>query len=56
MKLLLDTHILLWVMRDARELSVAARKQIEGADEVYVSSITLWESAIKVATGKLPLA
>ena len=56
MKLLLDTHILLWVMRDARELSGAARGLIEGADEVYVSSITLWESAIKAATGKLPLA
>ncbi|MDZ7592427.1 MAG: type II toxin-antitoxin system VapC family toxin [Rubrivivax sp.] len=56
MKLLLDTHILLWVMRDARELSAAARGCIERADEVYVSSVSLWESAIKAATGKLPLA
>jgi len=55
-KLLLDTHILLWVMRDARELSAAARDHIERADEVYVSSVSLWESAIKAATGKLPLA
>ena len=56
MKLLLDTHILLWVMRDARELSAAARDFIERADDVYVSSVSLWESAIKAATGKLPLA
>jgi PIN domain nuclease of toxin-antitoxin system len=56
MKLLLDTHILLWVMRDAPELSAAARELIDRADEVYVSSVSLWESAIKAATGKLPLA
>ena len=56
MKLLLDTHILLWVMRDARELSAAARDFIERADDVYVSSVSLWESAIKAAMGKLPLA
>jgi PIN domain nuclease of toxin-antitoxin system len=56
MKLLLDTQILLWVMRDARELSAAAREFIERADDVYVSSVSLWESAIKAAMGKLPLA
>jgi len=56
MKLLLDTHILLWVMRDARELSAAARDFIERAEDVYVSSVSFWESAIKAAMGKLPLA
>lgn len=53
MKLLLDTHILLWVMRDANELSGAARAMIARADEVYVSSISLWEAAIKSSLGKL---
>ncbi len=56
MKLLLDTHILLWVMRDADELSAAARAMIARADEVYVSSISLWEAAIKSSLGKLPVA
>ncbi len=56
MKLLLDTHILLWVMRDADELSAAARSMIERADEVHVSSVSLWEVAIKSALGKLPLS
>ncbi len=56
MKLLLDTHILLWVMRDADELSAAARAMIDRADEVYVSSISLWEAAMKSAAGKLPVA
>ena len=56
MKLLLDTHILLWVMRDAGELSAAARAMIAHADEVYVSSVSLGEVAIKSAAGKLPVA
>lgn len=55
MKLLLDTHILLWAMREADELTPAARAMIENADEVHVSSVTLWEVAIKSALGKLPL-
>jgi len=55
MKLLLDTHILLWVMREADELSAAARAMIERAEEVHVSSVSLWEVAIKAAAGKLPL-
>jgi PIN domain nuclease of toxin-antitoxin system len=56
LKLLLDTHILLWVMREADELSTAARAMIERAEEVHVSSVSLWEVAIKAAAGKLPLA
>jgi PIN domain nuclease of toxin-antitoxin system len=55
LKLLLDTHILLWVMRNAVELGPAARTMIARADEVYVSSISLWEAAIKSASGKLPV-
>ena len=56
MKLLLDTHILLWVMRDADELSAAARAMIARAEEVYVSSISLWEASIKASVGKLAVA
>lgn len=56
MKLLLDTHILLWVMRDAEELSPTARTMIERAQSVHVSSVSLWEVAIKAALGKLALA
>jgi PIN domain nuclease of toxin-antitoxin system len=55
LKLLLDTHILLWVMQDADALSASARQRISAADEVYVSSIVLWELAIKVGLGKLKL-
>ena len=55
MRLLLDTHIAIWLTRDAIELSPAARKLITEADEVFVSSATIWEASTKVALGKLPL-
>ena len=43
MRLLLDTHIAIWLARDATELTTAARKLITEADEVFVSSATIWE-------------
>jgi PIN domain nuclease of toxin-antitoxin system len=52
-KLLLDTHILLWVMQDARELKREARRLLGAAEEIHVSSASLWEAAIKAALGKL---
>lgn len=53
MRLLLDTHVALWVLRDAEELSAAARRLIVDADAVFVSSVSLWEVVIKSALGKL---
>jgi PIN domain nuclease of toxin-antitoxin system len=53
--LLLDTHVLLWVMRDADELTSNARELIAQADVVFVSAASLWEVAIKSALGKLPV-
>ena len=55
MKLLLDTHILLWLMQDAPQLRPAARRLIDDADSVHVSSVSLWEVAIKRSLGKLRL-
>lgn len=55
MKLLLDTHVLLWLMQDAPQLSPAARRLIEQAESVHVSSVSLWEVAIKRGLGKLRL-
>ncbi len=56
MRLLLDTHILLWALDDADQLSTTARAMIARADDVYVSSISLWEVAIKSSLGKLKVA
>ena len=55
MRLLLDTHIALWLVRDAPQLSARARQLILDAEDVYVSSASIWEASIKAALGKLPL-
>jgi len=55
LNLLLDTHILLWALNDAKELGPAARSMIDAADRVYVSSASFWEVAIKVSVGKLAI-
>jgi PIN domain nuclease of toxin-antitoxin system len=51
-RLILDTHLLLWALGQPARLSLAARKQIEKAD-VYVSAASIWEISIKAALGKL---
>ncbi len=53
MRLLLDTHVYLWWVSDDAKLSAAARKLIQEADEVYISSASIWEASIKVGLGKL---
>ncbi len=54
MRLLLDTHALLWWLLDDPELPASARRAIEKAEAVYVSSVSIWEVAIKQRLGKLP--
>jgi PIN domain nuclease of toxin-antitoxin system len=51
-RLLLDTHVLIWWDEGAR-LSREARSAIEEADQVYVSAVSGWEIAIKTALGRL---
>jgi len=54
MKLLLDTHALLWWLDDPALLSDEARDAIsEPANEVFVSAASAWEIAIKRGLGKL---
>ena len=53
MKILLDTHIFLWWLMRSPRLGDRAVTQIENADEVHVSTVSLWEAAIKTSTGKL---
>ncbi|MGE0484402.1 MAG: type II toxin-antitoxin system VapC family toxin [Gammaproteobacteria bacterium] len=55
MKLLLDTHALLWWLFDDPALSVRARELIaDRANTVYVSAASAWEIAIKWRLGRLP--
>jgi PIN domain nuclease of toxin-antitoxin system len=53
MRLLLDTHIFLWLTAGSPLLNSRARTLIADASSVYVSSVTIWEAAIKTRIGKL---
>jgi PIN domain nuclease of toxin-antitoxin system len=53
-KLLLDTHALLWFIKADKHFSAATRAAVEsGTDEILVSIATIWEIAIKQSIGKL---
>lgn len=57
MRLLLDTHTLLWWLDGDAKLSPTARTAIGNeAHPVWVSAATAWEIATKVRIGKLPEA
>lgn len=53
MRLLLDTHVVLWWSQGAAQLRADTRKKIEEADEVFVSAASAWEVGVKVALGRL---
>ncbi len=53
MRLLLDTHVLLWWLADDPALSEQARLLIANEPEVFASAASAWEIAIKRALGKL---
>ncbi|MCC6997753.1 MAG: type II toxin-antitoxin system VapC family toxin [Deltaproteobacteria bacterium] len=56
MKLLLDTHVVLWSASDPDRLDPATRELLEdGANDVLVSIVSGWEIAIKQSLGKLEL-
>lgn len=56
MRLLLDTHVLVWSLLRPELLSQTAAEAIEdGTSEIYVSVVSAWEIEIKRAKGKLPL-
>jgi PIN domain nuclease of toxin-antitoxin system len=51
---LLDTHSLLWWWTDVGRLGTASRETIEqGVGTIFVSAASVWEIAIKTASGKL---
>ena len=55
MRLLLDTHALLWWLFNDPKLSGSAREVIRNPDnDILVSSASAWEIATKHRLGKLP--
>jgi PIN domain nuclease of toxin-antitoxin system len=56
MRLLLDTHVWLWMQAAPKRLgSVAAERIADPDNEVLLSAASAWEIAIKYALGRLPL-
>ena len=56
MKFLLDTHVFLWWIMDSPQISENARKLMsERSSDLFWSSASSWEIAVKYANGKLPL-
>lgn len=55
MRVLLDSHVVLWWLEDSRSLGPRCREVIERADQAYVSAVTPWELGIKRALGELTM-
>lgn len=56
MNLLLDTHILIWLIDGSEKLNQTARYAIEDeSNSLYLSIASLWEITIKTSLGKLEL-
>jgi PIN domain nuclease of toxin-antitoxin system len=56
MRLLVDSHALLWAVDDPRQLSSSAATALQDpANELLLSAASVWEIAIKVGLKKLSL-
>ena len=49
---LVDTHVLLWLLEDNPRLGATARDRIAQSPAVFVSAASTWELSIKAAIGK----
>lgn len=57
MRLLVDSHSLIWSLDDPSKLSPAASTALQDpTNTLLVSAATIWEVAIKVSVGKLTLS
>jgi PIN domain nuclease of toxin-antitoxin system len=55
-RLLLDTHVLLWWVAGDRRLAKTTKALIrDGANEIAVSAATFWEIAIKKSLGRIDI-
>ena len=56
MRLLLDTHVFLWLITADTRLPAAFESAIrDPANDVYLSAVSIWEAVIKHGLGRLPL-
>jgi PIN domain nuclease of toxin-antitoxin system len=57
MRLLIDTHSLIWYLEGNKKLRAGQRELIVNSDnDILVSVVSLWEIAIKSSIGKLMLS
>ncbi len=54
MRLLLDTHVLLWALSEPARLNPATRELLEDpVNEILFSAASIWEIAIKAKLGRV---
>lgn len=53
MKILIDSHILLWSLQEPHKINESARSIMQNSTERYFSIASLWELALKHSKGKL---
>lgn len=53
MRLLLDTHVLLWSLAGHRRIKPVSARLLDSDNQVFFSVASLWEVAIKSGIGKL---
>jgi PIN domain nuclease of toxin-antitoxin system len=53
--ILLDTHTFIWLSEDDPDLPPSVLKIIDNAENVFVSTVSFWEIAIKLNVGKIIL-
>ncbi|MGW9439900.1 type II toxin-antitoxin system VapC family toxin [Streptomyces sp. NPDC055607] len=53
MKLLVDTHVVIWWLLDSPQLSGDVKDLLDTEEHAYVSAVTPWELSVKQALGKL---
>ena len=57
MRILLDTHVLIWYLEGNQSLARESRQLVvDSRNDIFVSIVSLWEIAIKTGFGKLTIS
>jgi PIN domain nuclease of toxin-antitoxin system len=55
MRIILDTHVLLWVLADSPQINQVKPLILSNETEIYISTASWWELAIKISIGKIDI-
>jgi PIN domain nuclease of toxin-antitoxin system len=55
LKLLLDTHIWLWMIREPEKIGPNLRRELTNAEERWLSPISTWEAVVLASKGRIHL-